>query len=191
MAAVPNKLKVTSSSARVLHAWCCSVMLWTVENVVLQGWKCWGAQLPFVLSTTLLILDTVLSIPALYLLQHPTSKLLTYSCSWFFLRFYWPSVWGEYQQLWSRSLPPWGMPGWHWFLHVYLQSWLHGGHLQWADRRVPQQSLPPSRALHWPSQWLPVQLLAGHLRYVKHRWKVWIQAEFKHVIISYMWPGVC
>lgn len=63
VAAVPNKLKVTTSSARVLHAWCCSVMLWAVESVVFQGWKCsWGAQLPFVLSATLLILDTVLSI---------------------------------------------------------------------------------------------------------------------------------
>lgn len=167
-------------------------MLWTVESVVFQGWKCsWGAQLPFVLSTTLLILDTILSIPALYSLQRPTSKLLAYSCSWFFLRFYWPSVRGEHQQLWPWSLPPRGMPGWHWFLHVYLQSWLHGCHLQRADRRVPQQSLPAPRALHRPGQWLPVQLLAWHLRYVKHEWKAWIQAESKHVIISYACSGVC
>lgn len=191
MATIPNNLKVTTSSARVFHAWCCSVMLWTVGSVVFQGWKCsWGAQLPFVFSATSLILDTILSIPALYSLQHPTSELLP-PYSWFFLRFYWPSVRGEHQQLWSRSLPPRGMPGWHWFIHVHLQPWLHGCHMQRADRRVPQQPLPASRALHRPGQWLPVQLLAGHLRYGKHKWKAWIRAEFKHVIISYMCSGLC
>lgn len=190
MATVPNNLKVTTSSARVLRACCCSVMLWTVESVVFQGWKySWGAQLPFVLSATLLILDAILSVPALYSLQHPTSGLLPYS--WLFLRFYWHSVWGEHQQLWPWSLPPRGVPGWHRFIHVHLQPWLHGWHLQWADWWVPQQSLPQPRALHRPGQWLPVQLPAGHLRYGKHHCKAGIQAEFKHVIIPYLCSGVC
>lgn len=151
----------------------------------------WDAQLPFVLSATLLILNMILSIFALSSQQHHTSWLFNYSCSSFFIRFYWPPVWGEYQQLWSWSLPPWGVSRWNWFIHMYMQSWLYGCHMQRADRWMPQQSLPPSRALHWFGEWLPMQLLAGHFRYVKHKWKYWILTEFSHLIISYVCSGVC